>query len=122
MKTEQQPDFNYVNDQEKVDKFAEEHSAAKLKFIDMSGWDDVPVPKREWAVGECIPIGQPALFSGEGSAGKSLCVLQLGAASVLGQDWFGLPVIQGPVIYVSAEDGEDELHRRMFDIAGYHQV
>src|SRR4029453_10133392 len=37
-------------------------------WIDMSRWDDEPVPEQEWAVCDRIPLRQCALFSGEGSA------------------------------------------------------
>ena len=42
-----------------------------LEWIDISTWDDEPVPEQEWAVANRIPLLQTALFSGEGSAGKS---------------------------------------------------
>jgi RecA-family ATPase len=54
-----------------------------LPFIDMSDWDTVPVPEREWAVRDRIPLRQVSLFSGEGSIGKSVALLQLSAAHVL---------------------------------------
>ena len=74
-----------------------------LPFIDVAAWDRLPVPPREWSVLERIPLRQPTLFSGEGAAGKSKILLQLSCAHVLGKYWLGLPVEQGPAIYLGAE-------------------
>src|SRR5262245_38721001 len=37
-----------------------------LRWIDMSGWDYEPVPEREWAILNRVPLRQAGLFSGEG--------------------------------------------------------
>ena len=87
-----------------------------------STWDDEPVPPRSWAVHDRIPRRQPVLFSGEGAAGKSLLELQRAAAHVLGRDWIGFMPVHGPVIYFGAEDEQDEIHRRLADIAAYYRV
>jgi RecA-family ATPase len=84
-----------------------------LPFVDMAGWDNEPVPERLWAVHDRIPLRQPTLFSGEGSAGKSIITLQLCAAHVLGRDWLQTLPEPGPAIYLGAEDEVDELHRRL---------
>ena len=42
-----------------------------LPFINMSSWDNEPLPEREWAVSNKIPLRQTALISGEGGVGKS---------------------------------------------------
>jgi RecA-family ATPase len=91
-----------------------------LPFIDMSKWDGEPVPLRQWAVQDRIPLRQPALFSGEGAIGKTLLALQLSAAHVLGRDWLGMLPAPGPSIYFGAEDDTDELHRRVADIAAHY--
>ena len=62
-----------------------------------------------------IPMLNVTLLSGSGGMGKSLLVLQLAACVALGLAWLGLPVITGPVIYFSAEDDLDEIHRRLID-------
>src|SRR5262245_54538952 len=46
-------------------------------LTDMTGWRCDNAPDREWAVRDCIPLRQPALFSGEGAIGKSLIEMQL---------------------------------------------
>jgi RecA-family ATPase len=93
-----------------------------LKFIDMSAWDSVRAPEREWAVRDRIPARQPTLLSGEGSIGKTILELQLCVAHVLGRDWIGSLPEQGPAIYLGAEDDEDELHRRLEAIVALYNV
>ncbi len=53
------------------------------------------------------------LLSGEGGVGKSILIMQLACAHVLGRDWFGSLPEPGPVIYLNAEDDERELHFRL---------
>jgi RecA-family ATPase len=93
-----------------------------LPFIDMSKWDNIPVPAREWGVHKRIPARQVTLFSGEGSAGKSLVELQLAAAHVLGRDWLSSTPSRGPAIYIGCEDDKDELHRRLADVCKLYGV
>lgn len=70
------------------------------------------VPERQWLVPDLIPDRTVTLLSGDGGTGKSLLALQLAAAAVLGQKWLGHDVKPGPALVISAEDDEDELHRR----------
>jgi RecA-family ATPase len=76
-----------------------------------------PVPKRQWLVPDWIPMEQVTLLYGDGATGKSLKTLQLCAAGVTGTLWFGMTVKQGRYVFITAEDSEDELHRRMDDIS-----
>jgi RecA-family ATPase len=93
-----------------------------LPFINMSTWDADPVPERQWAVQDRIPLKQTYLFTGNGAVGKSLVDLQRAVAHVLGKPWLGMPVRQGPAIYMGAEDDEDELHIRLAAILDYYQA
>jgi RecA-family ATPase len=87
-------------------------------FVNMSHWETPPL--RPWAVEDRIPLRQPTLFSGEGEAGKSLIELQLACAHVLCAEWLGLLPMPGEAVCLSAEDNEDELHRRLACIAEYY--
>jgi RecA-family ATPase len=87
-----------------------------LPFIDMSKWRVDQAPEREWAVRDLIPMRNVFLLSGEGAAGKTLLMLQLGIAHALGKDWIGTLPEPGPFLYLGAEDDTDELHRRLDDI------
>jgi RecA-family ATPase len=93
-----------------------------LTWIDMSSWDSVPVPERQWLIPGRIPLRQPTLFSGEGAVGKSLLTKYLLASTALGRDWLGMLPEMGPAWYLGAEDDERELHIRMADILRHFAV
>ncbi len=77
---------------------------------------------RDWVVPDRIPAKNITLFSGEGAVGKSLLLLQLSAAVALGRDWLGTMPKQGPVLFLSCEEDDDEITRRLEDVAKYYRV
>jgi len=88
--------------------------------------DTVPLPyvnlaldltPREWLVPGRIPMRNVSSMSGEGAIGKSLLLMQLSGAVALGKDWIGTLPEQGPVLYFNAEEDDDEVRRRMEDVA-----
>lgn len=88
----------------------------KSEFYSASLLKDQPVPSRKWLVPQLVPQDTVTLFGGDGGTGKSLLALQL-AVAVVGQTaWIGRTVSRGRAIYISAEDDNDELHRRIHDI------
>ena len=102
-------------------------AATPLPVLDVhADWGDPP-PRRRWLVESYLPLGQPALFVGEGGSGKTKAALQLAhnmATNRPGEDraWFGGgPAIlePGPVVFVSWEDERDELHRRLLTNPAY---
>ena len=60
-----------------------------LPFIDIAGWENAPIPPRQWGVQDRIPLRQPTLLSGEGAIGKTIVLLQQSVAHVLERDWLG---------------------------------
>ena len=93
-----------------------------LIFIDLTRWQDRPVPERPWAVRDRIPLNNVTLFSGEGAIGKTILSLQLAVATVLGRDWLKALPEPGPVVAVCCEDDPDELHRRLDAILRHYQA
>jgi hypothetical protein len=93
-----------------------------LPWLDMSSWDQEPIPERKWAIRDRVPLKQAGLFSGEGGAGKSIVELTKDVAHVTGKDWFGSMPEPGPAMYVGAEDDEIEIHIRLANIAGHYGV
>ena len=86
------------------------------RFFKASELHGRPVPEREWLVEDLIPDRTVTMLSGDGGTGKSLLALQLTVAAATGGWWIGRRVKPGRAIYLSAEDDEDELHRRLADI------
>ena len=85
----------------------------QLKWLNMSGWDNEPVPERKWAIRDRVPLNQAGLFSGEGGTGKSITELMKNVAHVTGKDWLGSMPEPGPAFYIGAEDDEREIHIRL---------
>ncbi len=93
-----------------------------LEWLDMSRWDDEPVPERQWSVPNRVPARQAGMFSGEGGTGKSLVEMQRDVAHVLARDWLGSLPEPGHAIYVGCEDDSDEIHIRLAAIAKHYEV
>jgi RecA-family ATPase len=94
-----------------------------LPFIDMSGWDSVAPPARQWLILDHIPLRQVTLLSGAGGIGKSVLTLQLLASTVLRREWVGdLFPKPGAAIYLGAEDEQDEIHRRLAAILEHYDA
>jgi len=92
-----------------------------LTVIDASTLHGKPVPARQYHVGGVIPARNVSLLTGEGGTGKSLLALQLAASTALSTGWLGFEVTAGRVLYLSAEDETDEIHRRLVDIVGSYR-
>lgn len=70
-----------------------------------------PIPK-EMAIERLAPAGEVTLLTGPGSAGKSLLAQLLCTATAAGMDCLDLTVREGSAIYLTVEDGADQLHWR----------
>jgi RecA-family ATPase len=88
----------------------------KSRFYSAASLEGKPVPQREWLVPGLVPMKTVTLFSGDGGTGKSLLALQLSVSVAAGLDWLGRWARPGRAIFMSAEDDDDELHRRLHDI------
>lgn len=82
-----------------------------------SNLDGCEVPGRTSIVEDLIPCGVVTQFSGDGGTGKSQIVLQLAVSVVQGTPWIGRDTATGDVLFVTAEDDADEVHRRLNSIA-----
>lgn len=85
----------------------------KLPIVDAASLAGRPIPPREWHVPDMIPVGTVTMLAGDGATGKSLLAEMLVTSTALGRTWLGYEVRQGPVLFLTAEDDLDELHRRL---------
>jgi RecA-family ATPase len=92
-------------------------SAPAISWLDMSNWDTEPLPERQWAIVNRVPLNQAGLFSGEGGTGKSIIELHKNVAHFAGRDWLGSLPERGPAFYIGAEDDKVEMHLRLAAIA-----
>ena len=78
--------------------------------------DEEPEPKK-WMIKDCLPAGKVGLLAARGGTGKSFFALQLGISVATGTNLQPWEVSAArKVVYLAAEDDEDELHRRFHDI------
>jgi hypothetical protein len=66
---------------------------------------------------ELMPNRNVVLLGGDGSTGKSLLAMQLAVAVASETPWIGIDVGFGPVVYLSCEEDQNEIHNRLFEIA-----
>ena len=93
-----------------------------LSLINIRLWQGKEPKPRQWIVQERIPARNVTLLTGQGGVGKTLLMQQLAAATVLACDWIGVVPEPGPVLFITAEDDEDELHFRYHRIAQHYQT
>ncbi len=91
-------------------------SAPALNIVNAAAFAGTEPPPREWHVQGLIPACEITLLSGDGGTGKSLLALQLAVATAARTEWVGTFPGAGPVLFVSAEDDIEELHRRLANI------
>ena len=89
-----------------------------LRTITPAAWRDLPLEEMQWLATNRIPAGEPTILSGDGGGGKTTIALQLAVAVErrLGE-WLGTTTSSGPVIFVTAEEPEAEMRRRLDRVA-----
>src|SRR5262249_38771544 len=85
-----------------------------LPYVDLAA-DLVPRP---WLIPERIPKRNVTLLSGVGSIGKSTLLMQLlGATALTGAQWLGMYPQQGPGLFLTAEEEDNEIRHRLEAVA-----
>lgn len=90
-----------------------------LPLFDLAKLDGPPPPTQSWLLRDLIPEGEVTLFTGPGGDGKSLFAQQLATCAAARRSFLGMETDIGPdgaVLYLTCEEGEDELHRRQLNI------
>lgn len=75
----------------------------------------VPQPKR-FVIPKLVPAGEVTLFTGPGSAGKSLLAQQFATALAAGVPTLKIDMAKTSAIYITCEDDEAQLHWRQAHI------
>jgi RecA-family ATPase len=86
------------------------------RFFPASVFAESDPAQRKWLVPDLIPSDTVTLLGGDGGTGKSLLALQLAVSVATDRAWLGRCVGSGAALFISAEDDQDELHRRIADI------
>jgi RecA-family ATPase len=89
----------------------------ELPVISAAAFAGVPPPERRWIVRDMIPDRTVTIVAGDGGGGKTTLMLQLATAIAGTCPWLGHNPDPGPVLVVTAEDDEEEIHRRLAAIA-----
>lgn len=80
--------------------------------MDWAALATVTPTRKAFVIPRLAPAGQLTLFTGPGSAGKSLFMQQVCAAMAAGVPTLGMDMGQGATVYLSCEDDTGELHFR----------
>jgi RecA-family ATPase len=95
----------------------EPSESVELPVISAAAFAGVEPPERRWIVKDMIPDRTVTIVSGDGGGGKTTLKLHLAVAIAGRCPWLGHNPDPGPVLFVTAEDEEEEIHRRIYAIA-----
>lgn len=92
-------------------------SALPAAFVTPDDWPDEPPPPVDWIAHQRIVRGDVATLHADGGGGKTQAALQLAwAMTAEAPDWLGTTIDPGPVVFLSAEEPEAEIRRRLHRI------
>ncbi len=86
--------------------------AAPIPTLDLLELSKAKAQPKEFVIERLAPAGEVTLFTGAGSAGKSLLAQQLATAAAAGTRTLGFSIEQMSSIYVTCEDDPGQLHWR----------
>ena len=84
-------------------------AAAAIATLDWAALANVKPAPKAFVIPWFAPAGEVTLFTGPGSAGKSLLAQQLATALAAGVPTLRLEMGQAPAIYLTCEDDEGQL-------------
>lgn len=94
------------------DSRGEPEAPDAIKPLDWAHLAGIEPRPKAFIIPSLAPAGEVTLFTGPGSAGKSLFAQQLATGCAGGVTTLGLEMGQASAIYVSCEDDEGQLHFR----------
>lgn len=108
--------FAHLDQQDRRNPYMEDPTPRASRFYSAADLEGLDVPPRHWLVRDLVPSGTVTLLGGDGGTGKSLLALQLACAVATGGTWLERQVSGGGAMFISAEDDDAELHRRLDDV------
>ena len=87
-----------------------------IKTLDLLALSKVEPRPKEFIIPRLAPAGEVTLFTGPGSAGKSLLAQQFSTAAACGLSTLGFDIPKTPSIYLTCEDDMGQLHWRQSHI------
>lgn len=108
--------FAHLDQQDRINPYMEDPAPRSSRFYSAADLEGREVPPRQWLVRDLVPSGTVTLLGGDGGTGKSLLALQLACAVATGSTWLERQVSGGGAMFISAEDDDAELHRRLDDV------
>jgi RecA-family ATPase len=105
--------FDSVDEEERRQNTNSRDQEPPLPYVDLAA----DLEPRPWLITDRIPRRNVTLLSGEGSIGKSVILMQLFGATVLAGQWLGTCPEQGPGLYLTAEEEDNEIRHRMQAVA-----
>lgn len=88
-------------------------SGAAIRFLDVPAMVAESPPAVLWLAPPMLPRAALTALYAPGGDGKSLVALALAAAIAHGEELAGIECEQGATVYLDAENGEHEIHRRV---------
>lgn len=95
---------------------AQRINANAIPLLDLQALARIEPTSKQFVIPKLAPGGEVTVFSGAGSAGKSLFAQQVATALAAGVATLRLTMDQAPAIYLTCEDDERELHFRQSNI------
>lgn len=88
-------------------------TTSPIRFLDVAAMAAKPPPPVPWLAPPVLPRGALTVLYAPGGDGKSLLSMALAAAIANGGGLAGIECEHGTTIYLDAENGEWEIHRRV---------
>lgn len=91
-------------------EIGEDEGRERPGVVDPRSWSGMPIPERQWLVGNWVPLNHVTALYGDGGLGKTLLAQQLLTSVATGREWLGQPTKQLRAFGLLCEDREDDLH------------
>jgi hypothetical protein len=88
-------------------------SELPIRFLDVAKMSAEPPPPVAWLAAPLLPRGCLVALYAPGGDGKSLLALGLATAMAHGAELAGIDCAKGDTVYLDAENGVGEIHRRV---------